>query len=137
MQFVNERRFACTAIRESDQHAFSHARAQPGPESFFLGALHALEPGHGKTAMFVYLLDGRRSFWHPIVMGLSTAVSHSISLFAIAFGVHLAHHVISGDHNHEGHVSVTLQWISAMLVVAVSGFLMVQAARLDVGLLWA
>jgi ABC-type nickel/cobalt efflux system permease component RcnA len=97
--------------------------------SFFLGALHALEPGHGKTAMFVYLLDGRRSFWHPIVMGLSTAVSHSISLFAIALGVHLAHHVISGDHDHEGQVSEALQWISAMLVVAVGGFLMVQALR--------
>ena len=97
--------------------------------SFFLGALHALEPGHGKTAMFVYLLDGRRSFWHPIVMGLSTAVSHSISLFAIALGVHLAHHVISGDHDHEGQVSEALQWISAMLVVAVGGYLMVQTLR--------
>jgi ABC-type nickel/cobalt efflux system permease component RcnA len=97
--------------------------------SFFLGALHALEPGHGKTAMFVYLLDGRRSFWHPIVIGLSTAVSHSVSLFAIALGVHLAHHVIAGDHDHEGQVSEWLQWISAMLVVAVGGYLMVQTLR--------
>lgn len=97
--------------------------------SFFLGALHALEPGHGKTAMFVYLLDGRRSFWHPIVMGLSTAVSHSVSLFAIALGVHLAHHVIAGDHDHEGQVSEALQWVSALLVVAVGGYLMVQTLR--------
>ncbi len=97
--------------------------------SFFLGALHALEPGHGKTAMFVYLLDGKRSSWHPIVMGLSTAFSHSVSLFAIAFGVHIAHHLIAGDHHHEEQVSSVLQWISALLVVAVGGFLLVQAIR--------
>ena len=25
--------------------------------------LHALEPGHGMTAMLIYLSKGRRSFW--------------------------------------------------------------------------
>jgi nickel/cobalt transporter (NicO) family protein len=97
--------------------------------AFLLGALHALEPGHGKTAMFVYLLGGRRSPWHPLVMGLSTAISHSVSLFAIAFAVHLAHHVVVGDHHHEAQVSGVLQWISALLVLAVGGFLLVQAFR--------
>lgn len=37
--------------------------------AFFLGALHALEPGHGKTAMLVYLSGERRGYWHPLVMG--------------------------------------------------------------------
>jgi ABC-type nickel/cobalt efflux system permease component RcnA len=110
-------------------HLHSHSHELSLGLSFFLGALHALEPGHGKTAMFVYLLDGKRSFWHPVVMGLSTAFSHSVSLFAIAFGVHIAHHLISGDHNHEQQVSSVLQWISALLVVAVGGFLLVQAIR--------
>ena len=102
-------------------HLHSHSHELSLGLSFFLGALHALEPGHGKTAMFVYLLDGKRSFWHPVVMGLSTAFSHSVSLFAIAFGVHIAH--------HEEQVSSVLQWISALLVVAVGGFLLVQAIR--------
>lgn len=87
--------------------------------SFILGAVHALEPGHGKTAMLVYLLDGRRSWWHPVIMGLSTAISHSVSLFAIAFVVHLAHHAVGGDHHHEHLVSQVLQWISAVLVLVV------------------
>jgi len=87
--------------------------------AFLLGAVHALEPGHGKTAMFVYLAGGKRSLWHPVVIGLSTAVSHSVSLFAIAFAVHLTHHVVAGDHHHEHVVSDVLQWISAGLVLCV------------------
>jgi len=97
--------------------------------SFFLGALHALEPGHGKTAMFVYLMGGRRSYWHPLLMGLTTAISHSVSLFVIAFGVHLTHHLVAGDHDHEEAVSRYLQVASALLVVVVGVTLLVQALR--------
>ncbi len=57
--------------------------------AYFLGALHALEPGHGKTAMLVYLSGERRSYWHPVIMGLSSGIAHSISLIAIALAVHL------------------------------------------------
>jgi len=87
--------------------------------SFVLGAIHALEPGHGKTAMFVYLMGGRRSLWHPVIMGLSTAISHSVSLFVIAFAVHLTHHLLTHDHSHEMLVSQILQWASAVLVIGV------------------
>lgn len=97
--------------------------------SFVLGAIHALEPGHGKTALVVYMLGGRRSFWHPVVMGLSTAISHSLSLFAIAFAVHLVSHLVTGDHHHETQVAGVLQWISAALVVCVGLYLLLQATR--------
>ena len=58
--------------------------------AFTLGALHALEPGHGKTAMLLYLAGERRSLLHPLVMGLSSALSHSVSLIGIAAMVHLS-----------------------------------------------
>ena len=32
--------------------------------AFLLGALHALEPGHGKTAMAAFMLGGRKNAWH-------------------------------------------------------------------------
>ncbi|MEO1530060.1 MAG: sulfite exporter TauE/SafE family protein [Planctomycetota bacterium] len=98
--------------------------------AFGLGALHALEPGHGKTAMLVYLTGQKRSFWHPVVMGVSSALAHSVSLVAIAAAVHLTHHLMSGDHDHE-NVAVTesLRWISAFLVLAVGAWMMWSAAR--------
>lgn len=97
--------------------------------AFGLGALHALEPGHGKTAMLVYLAGERRSFLHPVVMGLSTALSHSVSLIGIAAVVHLTHHLVVGDHHH-GDESVTelIRWISAGLILIV-GLWMIVSAR--------
>ena len=97
--------------------------------AFFLGAIHALEPGHGKTAMLVYLSGERRGFWHPVVMGLSSAVAHSVSLLAIAFIVHATQHAITGDHYHEDDRIISImQWISGLLVVAVGIWMLVSAS---------
>ncbi len=97
--------------------------------AFFLGAIHALEPGHGKTAMLVYLSGERRGFWHPLVMGLSSAIAHSASLLAIAFIVHLTQHAITGDHHHEDEQVITImQWISGLLVLTVGIWMLVSAS---------
>lgn len=97
--------------------------------AFGLGALHALEPGHGKTAMLLYLAGERRSFLHPLVMGLSSAFTHSLSLIGIAALVHLTHHMFTGDHHHadEG-VTDVMRWASAGLVLVV-GLWMTWSAR--------
>ena len=98
--------------------------------AFVLGAIHAVEPGHGKTAMLVYLSGGRRSLWHPIVIGLSSGIAHSVSLIALAAVVHLARHFVIGDHNHhEASATDSLQWVSAILVLAVGGWMWWSAAR--------
>lgn len=65
-------------------HNHSHVIEFSIGVSFVLGVLHALEPGHGKSAMFVYMLQQRKSFWHPIVMGVTTGLSHAASLMVIA-----------------------------------------------------
>lgn len=43
-----------------------------GLTAFFLGALHALEPGHGKSAIAAYAVGYRSSLRHVLVLGLST-----------------------------------------------------------------
>ena len=88
--------------------------------AFGLGAIHALEPGHGKSAMLVYLAGEKKSFLHPIIMGISSAISHSVALIVVAALVHLAHHTISGDHHHgSGSLNQSMQWVSAALVILV------------------
>lgn len=111
-----------------DMHQHSHELTLG--VAFFLGALHALEPGHGKTAMLVYLSGERRSYWHPLVMGISSGLAHSVSLIAIAIAVHLTHHLVSGDHHHDNEaVTATLQWVSAGLVLCVGAWMLWAAYR--------
>ena len=97
--------------------------------AFFLGAIHALEPGHGKTAMLVYLADQRRSIIHPLLMGISSATSHSLSLVGIAFLVHAAHFAVTGQAgNASDSAQFWLRAISAAVVMGV-GLWMLAAAR--------
>ncbi len=48
-----------------------------------LGAVHALEPGHGKTFITSYLLTGRSSRAQLLIMGLSMALSHTLVLLLL------------------------------------------------------
>lgn len=48
-----------------------------------LGAVHALEPGHGKTFITSYLLTGRSSKRQLMVMGFSMAMSHTLILLLL------------------------------------------------------
>ncbi|MEM7647360.1 MAG: sulfite exporter TauE/SafE family protein [Pseudomonadota bacterium] len=57
------------------------------------GILHALEPGHGKTALMTYLASGKRSVSEGVVIALTSAITHSFAVLLIALGSHyLLHH---------------------------------------------
>jgi nickel/cobalt exporter len=48
-----------------------------------LGALHALEPGHGKTIVAAYLVGSRGTAWHAVLLGLIVTASHTAGVFAL------------------------------------------------------
>ncbi len=48
-----------------------------------LGALHALEPGHGKTIVASYLVGSHGSARHAILLGAIVTVSHTAGVFAL------------------------------------------------------
>ena len=50
-----------------------------------LGALHAFEPGHGKTMVAAYLVGSRGTPKHAVVLGLMTTFTHTVSVFALGF----------------------------------------------------
>jgi len=48
-----------------------------------LGALHALEPGHGKTIVAAYLVGSRGTARHAALLGAIVTVSHTAGVFAL------------------------------------------------------
>src|SRR5207247_2429020 len=43
----------------------------------FLGAVHALTPGHGKTLVAAYLVGQRGTVGHAVLLGVVTALTHT------------------------------------------------------------
>jgi len=50
-----------------------------------LGALHALEPGHGKTAAAAYLVGSRATVGHALLLGTTITIMHTSSVFLLGF----------------------------------------------------
>ncbi len=62
--------------------------------AFGLGAVHALEPGHGKTLVAAYLVGSQGTAWHACVLGLIVTASHTAGVYALgAVALFAAHYV--------------------------------------------
>jgi ABC-type nickel/cobalt efflux system permease component RcnA len=48
-----------------------------------LGALHALEPGHGKTIVAAYLVGSKGTACHAFLLGIIVTVAHTAGVFAL------------------------------------------------------
>jgi len=67
------------------------ASRQLGPEvalaalaiAIGFGALHALEPGHGKTVVAAYLVGSRGTAWHALILGLIVTASHTVGVYML------------------------------------------------------
>jgi nickel/cobalt transporter (NicO) family protein len=53
--------------------------------AFALGALHALEPGHGKTLVAAYLVGARGTLRHALILGGTVTFTHTITVFLLGF----------------------------------------------------
>jgi ABC-type nickel/cobalt efflux system permease component RcnA len=51
--------------------------------AFGLGALHALEPGHGKTVVAAYLVGSRGTARHAALLGIIVTASHTAGVFTL------------------------------------------------------
>jgi len=56
------------------------------PVAFALGALHALEPGHGKSLATAYLVSGKHTWKDAVVLGITTTFSHTAVVVLLAVG---------------------------------------------------
>ncbi|MBA3913306.1 MAG: sulfite exporter TauE/SafE family protein [Acidobacteriales bacterium] len=59
-----------------------------------LGALHALEPGHGKTIVAAYLVGSRGTARHAVVLGVVVTAAHTAGVFTLGLVTLYASHYI-------------------------------------------
>jgi ABC-type nickel/cobalt efflux system permease component RcnA len=93
----------------------------------FLGAIHALSPGHGKTVVGAYLAGSRGTARHAAFLGLTVTITHTAGVFALGLVTLLAAEYVLPEK-----LVPILSLVSGACVVAVG----VGLLRKRVGLLW-
>jgi ABC-type nickel/cobalt efflux system permease component RcnA len=86
-----------------------------------LGALHALEPGHGKTIVSGYLVGSRGTARQAMLLGLSVTATHTLSVYLLGLATLVAARFILPDRLYP-----ILGTASGLAVVAV-GLTLVRA----------
>lgn len=85
-----------------------------------LGALHALEPGHGKSIMGTYLILSRGRSRDAVLLGLTSAVTHTLVIVVMAVMAHSATALaLSNAPLPRDRMELWLQLISGVIVVLV------------------
>ncbi|MEP0813663.1 MAG: hypothetical protein HRF49_03235 [bacterium] len=86
--------------------------------SFWLGALHALEPGHGKMIIAAYLVGTKGRVYDAVVLGIVATITHTGSV--IILGV-LA--TVAAEFFVPDTVQRALELISGLLILFVGGWM--------------
>ena len=86
-----------------------------------LGALHALEPGHGKTIVAAYLVGSKGTAYHAFILGLIVTASHTAGVYALGAITLYASRYIVPDQLYPW-----LGAISGLLIAALGSYLFLQ-----------
>ncbi len=87
--------------------------------TLLLGALHALEPGHGKSFIAAYLVGEKLTLRHIVTLTLSLLVSHFMLLIIIAL---LMRFVFSSEITQQA--SEILSWAGPILILGFGIYLL-------------
>lgn len=85
-----------------------------------IGALHALEPGHGKSIMGAYLIMSRGRSRDAVLLGLTSAITHTLVIVVMAVMAHSATaFAISNSTVPQDRVEIWLKLISGAIIIFV------------------
>src|SRR5208282_174932 len=87
-----------------------------------LGALHALEPGHGKTIVAAYLVGSRGTSKHAVFLGLIVTAAHTAGVYLLGAVTLYASKYIFPEHLYPW-----LGVISGLTIAVLACFLMLRA----------
>ncbi|MGX9726694.1 MAG: HoxN/HupN/NixA family nickel/cobalt transporter [Candidatus Electronema sp. VV] len=78
--------------------------------AIFLGALHAFEPGHGKTLIAAYMIGTRGRAWDGVLLGAIVTVTHTFSVILLGLAAMMLSKRYSDEtlHNWLGLVSAAM-----------------------------
>jgi ABC-type nickel/cobalt efflux system permease component RcnA len=91
-----------------------------GSLALLFGAAHAIEPGHGKTALFTYLASGKCTWKEGITIALSSSITHSLVVLVIAF---LSHGLLSHIDNIDQQILKVLRILSAVTICSIGAYI--------------
>lgn len=86
-----------------------------------LGALHALEPGHGKTIVAAYLVGSKGTARHALLLGMVVTISHTAGVYLLGGITLYAQKYILPDR-----IYPFLGVLSGMLIAGTGCFLFLQ-----------
>lgn len=86
-----------------------------------LGALHALEPGHGKTIVAAYLVGSQGTATHAMLLGLIVTISHTAGVYLLGGITLWAQRYIVPEH-----VYPILGVLSGLMIAALGFYLFLQ-----------
>jgi len=89
--------------------------------AMFLGAMHALSPGHGKTVVGAYLVGTRGTARHAVFLGLTVTITHTAGVFALGVVTLLASEYVLPER-----LFPVLSLVSGAIVVAIGLSLLVR-----------
>jgi ABC-type nickel/cobalt efflux system permease component RcnA len=92
--------------------------------AFWFGALHALEPGHGKTMVAAYLVGSRGTPKHAILLGAMVTFTHTISVFILGLGTMFLSRYFMPDR-----ISKVLGIVSGLTIVGIGTMLLWRRAN--------
>jgi len=78
-----------------------------------LGALHALEPGHGKTLVAAYLVGSRGTARHAVLLGIVVTAAHTAGVYLLGVLTLYASRYIVPEHLYP--------WLGAISGLSVAG----------------
>lgn len=92
--------------------------------SFGLGALHALEPGHGKTVVGAYLIGSKGTSWDAVLLGIVVTLTHTgiVIILGVLSTIAAAYFV-------PDTVQKVLEVVSGLLIVGVGGWMIAVRIR--------
>ncbi len=92
--------------------------------SFGLGALHAIEPGHGKTIVAAYLIGSRGRWYHAVYLGIVVTITHTLGILLLGLLAMYGMDQFRIDELHQW-----LQLVAGVLILGVGLWLLYWRVR--------